>query len=126
MHLLSSQRKLKKCTILNMVCNKESLILLHRLRQFLKIGLSELSGQVVCPAIRMHRILHHSLLEFYAYIQRLNDAGFENRIMFGSDEMVWPDALSVAIDTVASDPALNPEQKRDIFYNNAARFPRLK
>jgi uncharacterized protein len=64
--------------------------------------------------------------EFYAYLQRLIDAGFENRIMFGSDEMVWPDALSVAIDTVASDPVLSAEQKRDIFYNNAARFLRLK
>ncbi len=64
--------------------------------------------------------------EFYAYMQRLIDAGFENRIMFGSDEMVWPDALSAAIDTVAADPNLTPEQKRDIFYNNAARFLRLQ
>jgi predicted TIM-barrel fold metal-dependent hydrolase len=63
--------------------------------------------------------------EFYAYMQRLIDAGFENRIMFGSDEMVWPDALSAAIDTVQADPALSAKQKRDIFYNNAARFLRL-
>jgi predicted TIM-barrel fold metal-dependent hydrolase len=63
--------------------------------------------------------------EFYAYLQRLIDAGFENRIMFGSDEMVWPDALSAAIDTVNADPALTQQQKRDIFYNNAARFLRL-
>jgi predicted TIM-barrel fold metal-dependent hydrolase len=64
--------------------------------------------------------------EFYRYIQRLIEAGFENRIMFGSDEMVWPDALSAAIDTVAADPGLSSEQKRDIFYNNAARFLRMK
>ena len=48
--------------ILSMVCDKECLILLHRLRQFLKIGLSELSRQKICPAIGMHRILHHSLV----------------------------------------------------------------
>lgn len=64
--------------------------------------------------------------EFYRYLQRLIDAGFENRIMFGSDEMVWPDALSAAIATIQNAPSLTPKQKRDILYNNAARFLRLK
>jgi len=64
--------------------------------------------------------------EFYGYLQRLIDAGFENRIMFGSDEMVWPEALSAAIDSIENAPSLNSEQKRDILYNNAARFLRLK
>ncbi len=31
--------------------------------------------------------------EFYRYFQRLVDAGFSKRIMFGSDQMVWPDAI---------------------------------
>ena len=47
---LEFKGELKRCPILNMVCDKECLILLHRLRQFLKIGLSELSGQKICPA----------------------------------------------------------------------------
>jgi hypothetical protein len=64
--------------------------------------------------------------EFYGYLKRLIDAGFENRIMFGSDQMVWPQAISAAIDTIESAPFLTPEQKRDILYNNAARFLRLK
>ena len=64
--------------------------------------------------------------QFYDFLHRLIDAGFENRIMFGSDEMVWPDAVGVAIDTIQNDPALSPQQKRDILYNNAARFLRLK
>ena len=64
--------------------------------------------------------------EFYGYLQRLIDAGFENRIMFGSDEMVWPDALSAAIVTIQNAPTLTSKQKRDILYNNAARFLRLK
>jgi predicted TIM-barrel fold metal-dependent hydrolase len=64
--------------------------------------------------------------QFYAFLHRLIDAGFEKRIMFGSDEMVWPDAVSAAIDTIQNDPALSAEQKRDILYNNAARFLRLK
>ena len=64
--------------------------------------------------------------QFYDFLHRLIDAGFENRIMFGSDEMVWPDAVSAAIDTIQNDPALSSGQKRDILYNNAARFLRLK
>lgn len=64
--------------------------------------------------------------QFYEFLHRLIDAGFEKRIMFGSDEMVWPDAVSAAIDTIQNDPELSPEQKRDILYNNAARFLRLK
>ena len=64
--------------------------------------------------------------EFYGYLQRLIDAGFENRIMFGSDQMVWPDALSAAIDSIQNAPSLTSAQKRDILYNNAARFLRIK
>ncbi len=64
--------------------------------------------------------------QFYDFLHRLIDAGFENRIMFGSDEMVWPDAVSAAIETIQNDPALTAEQKRDILYNNAARFLRMK
>jgi len=46
--------------------------------------------------------------------------------MFGSDEMIWPDALSAAIDSIQKAPLLSDRQKRDILYNNAARFLRLK
>jgi uncharacterized protein len=35
---------------------------------------------------------------YYDFLHRLIDAGFEDRIMFGSDEMVWPDAVSSAIE----------------------------
>jgi predicted TIM-barrel fold metal-dependent hydrolase len=64
--------------------------------------------------------------EFFRYLQRLVDAGFGNRIMFGSDEMVWPDAVSAALDTIQNAPSLSAQQKRDILYNNAARFLRLQ
>jgi uncharacterized protein len=64
--------------------------------------------------------------QFYNFLQRIVDAGFEKRIMFGSDEMVWPDALSAGIDSIENAPFLTHEQKRDLLYNNAARFLRLK
>jgi predicted TIM-barrel fold metal-dependent hydrolase len=62
---------------------------------------------------------------FYGQLKRLIDAGFIKRIMWGSDQMVWPRAIDVAIDTIETAPFLDAEQKRDILYNNAARFLRL-
>ena len=63
--------------------------------------------------------------EFHFYLKRLVDAGFGQRIMFGSDQCYWPDAIGLGIEGIDSAPFLNKEQKRDIFYNNAARFLRL-
>ncbi len=63
--------------------------------------------------------------EFHAYLKRLVDAGFADRIMFGSDQMIWTDAVDAAIEGIETAAFLNPQQKRDIFYNNAARFLRL-
>jgi hypothetical protein len=63
--------------------------------------------------------------EFYSYFKRLVDAGFSKRIMFGSDQMVWPDAIGKAIETVESAPFLSDEQGRDIMCRNAMIFLRL-
>ncbi len=60
--------------------------------------------------------------EFYAYLKRLVDAGFSNRIMFGSDQMHWPQSIGTAINAIDSASFLSSQQKRDIFYNNAVRF----
>ncbi len=60
--------------------------------------------------------------EFHNYLERLVNAGFSNRIMFGSDQMVWPESIELAIDSVNSADFLTEKQKRDIFYNNAVRF----
>jgi predicted TIM-barrel fold metal-dependent hydrolase len=53
------------------------------------------------------------------------DAGFEKRIMFGSDQMIWPGIIEKAVTRVDTAPYLTKQQKRDILYNNAARFLRL-
>ncbi len=52
-------------------------------------------------------------------------AGLGKLLMFGSDQMVWPEAIGLAIEGIESADFLTAEQKRDIFYNNAARFLRL-
>ncbi|MFA6083566.1 amidohydrolase family protein [Mucilaginibacter sp.] len=63
--------------------------------------------------------------EFYAYLKRLVGAGFEKRIMYGSDQMIWPKAMGVSIDNINNAPFLSKSEKRDILFNNAARFLRL-
>lgn len=64
--------------------------------------------------------------EFYSYLQRLVEAGFSKRIMFGSDQMVWPDAIGRAVVTVESAPFVSEQQRRDIMCRNAMRFLRLE
>lgn len=64
--------------------------------------------------------------EFHEYLRGLIRAGLEKRLMFGSDQMVWPEAIGMAIEGIESATFLSKEQKRDIFYNNAAHFLRLK
>ena len=63
--------------------------------------------------------------EFWSYLKRLVDAGYVKRIMYGSDQMVWPDAIPAALAGIESAPFLTAAQKRDILYNNAAHFLRL-
>ena len=63
--------------------------------------------------------------QFHDALKRMVDAGLEKRILFGSDQMNWPDAIGEAIKSIETAPFLSAEQKRDILYNNAARFLRL-
>jgi len=63
--------------------------------------------------------------EFYFYLERLVNAGFEKRILFGSDNMIWPGAIEAGIQTIYQAKFLSYDQKRDILFNNAARFLRL-
>lgn len=62
---------------------------------------------------------------FHAFLKNAIERGFGKRILFGSDQMIWPDAIGMAIEGVDSAPFLTVEQKADIFFNNAARFLKL-
>jgi len=63
--------------------------------------------------------------QFYEHLRKLVEAGFEKRILWGSDNMVWPQSIPKAIESIEQAEFLTEAQKRDIFYNNAARFLRL-
>lgn len=63
--------------------------------------------------------------EFHSYLKGFIKAGFGDRIMFGSDQMVWPETIAIGIHAVNSASFLNMQQKEDVFYNNAAKFLNL-
>jgi predicted TIM-barrel fold metal-dependent hydrolase len=70
-------------------------------------------------------IWSYPIKEVNRYIERLVDAGFEDRVMFGTDQLIWPKLMSYSISIIQNADYLTPEQKRDILFNNAARFLRL-
>lgn len=63
---------------------------------------------------------------FYDYLRALVRAGLGGRLMFGSDQMRWPEVIPRAIDAIQQADFLTPQQKMDILCNNAARFLRLQ
>jgi predicted TIM-barrel fold metal-dependent hydrolase len=70
-------------------------------------------------------IWSYPLKEVHNYIQRIVEAGFEDRVMFGTDQLIWPKLMATSISVIEGATYLSPQQKRDILYNNAARFLRL-
>ena len=69
-------------------------------------------------------IWSYPIKEVNRYIERLVDGGFEDRVMFGTDQMIWPKLMAYSISIIQNADYLTPQQKRDLLYNNAARFLR--
>ena len=63
--------------------------------------------------------------EFHNYLRELMVAGFGKRLLFGSDQMYWPETIGMAIEGIESASFLSEQEKRDIFYNNAVRFLKM-
>jgi predicted TIM-barrel fold metal-dependent hydrolase len=62
---------------------------------------------------------------FYAFLREIVEAGYGDRVLFGSDQMIWPGVIEPSVKVIHDAPFLSEAQKRDILYNNAARFLRL-
>jgi hypothetical protein len=59
------------------------------------------------------------------YIERLVAAGFEDRVMSGTDQLIWPKLTAWCIGIIRNDGYLTPEQKRDIRNSQAPVRQRL-
>lgn len=104
-----------------------------RLRLYVMHAASPLTDEMIAMLFT-HASLHVDIAanvwnmpraQFYDQLKRLVDAGFSKRILFGSDQTIWPQGIGLAIQSIEEAPFLTAEQRRDIFYNNAARFLRL-
>lgn len=60
------------------------------------------------------------------FLRNAKHAGYLDRVMFGSDQIFWPDAIDRSIRYLDTLDFLTEEEKRGILYNNAARFLKLK
>jgi predicted TIM-barrel fold metal-dependent hydrolase len=70
-------------------------------------------------------IWSYPLKEVNRYIERLVEAGFEDRVMFGTDQLGWPKLMTYSLSVIQNADYLSPRQKRAILHDNAARFLRL-
>jgi len=60
------------------------------------------------------------------FLRNAKHAGYLNRVMFGSDQMTWPYTIEKSILFLNSLTFLTDQDKKDILYNNAVKFLRLK
>ncbi len=69
----------------------------------------------------------HELPKHYGeeFLKLAKKFGMLKRVMYGTDQMVWPHAIDLSIKQLNSFDFLTESEKRDIFYNNAARFLEL-
>lgn len=57
-----------------------------------------------------------------SFLRKAKQMDMLDRVMFGTDQMVWTEAIGIAIERINSLEFLTAEDKADIFYNNAAKF----
>lgn len=59
------------------------------------------------------------------FLRLAKEHGVLDRVMYGSDQMIWPEAIEMGIETIQAVDFLTLEDKKGIFYDNAARFLQL-
>jgi len=66
----------------------------------------------------------HPFPKYYGreFLMRAKEFGLLDRVMFGSDQMQWPHGIEMSLEQLESFDFLTQDEKRDILYNNAARF----
>ncbi len=61
-----------------------------------------------------------------SFLKKAKQYGLLDRVMFGSDQMVWPHAIEKSIEKLQSYEFLTEGDKRKILYDNAVRFLKLE
>ncbi|WP_422860253.1 amidohydrolase family protein [Flagellimonas sp. S174] len=57
-----------------------------------------------------------------SFLRKAKNYNLVDRVLYGTDQMVWPHAIEISINTLNSYDFLSLEDKRKIFYENAIQF----
>ena len=60
------------------------------------------------------------------FLKAAKQAGYLDRVIYGTDQMMWPYAIEKSVSFLNSLTFLSKKDKDDIFYNNARRFLKIK
>lgn len=63
--------------------------------------------------------------EYYRFLEALVDAGFIDRIMYGTDQILWPELIGEGVRAITDASFLDHDQQAAILHHNAVRFLRL-
>ena len=60
------------------------------------------------------------------FLKSAKEYGLIDRVMFGSDQMIWPEAITSSIEFLNALDFLSKEEKEMILYKNAKSFLGIK
>lgn len=103
---------------------KLKLYLMHAGENFYENTLRMMDGYPNLHAdLGVEMWLHPMTKDFAVkFLKSAKEYEFLDRVMFGSDQMVWPDAITNSIDFLNDLDFLTKEEKEMIFYKNAKKF----
>jgi predicted TIM-barrel fold metal-dependent hydrolase len=107
---------------------KLKLYLMHAGENFFENTLRMMDGYPNLYADLGVELWLHPLTKDYGtrFLKLAKEYGFLDRVLFGSDQMVWPKAISSSIDFLNSMNFLTQDEKEMILYKNAKKFLGIK
>jgi predicted TIM-barrel fold metal-dependent hydrolase len=107
---------------------KLKLYLMHAGENFYENTLRMMDGYPNLYADLGVELWLHPLTKDYGtkFLKSAKEYGLLDRVMFGSDQMVWPEAISSSINFLKSMDFLTEAEKEMILYKNAKKFLELK
>ena len=107
---------------------KLKLYLMHAGENFYENSLRMMDGYPNLYADLGVELWLHPLTKDYGtkFLKSAKEYGFLDRVMFGSDQMVWPEAISSSIDFLNAMDFLTKNEKEMILYKNAKKFLGIK
>ena len=103
---------------------KLKLYLMHAGENFFENTLRMMDGYPNLYADLGVELWLHPLTKDYGtrFLKSAKEYGFLDRVLFGSDQMVWPEAISSSIDFLNAMNFLTKDEKEMILYRNAKTF----